>query len=82
MALCDQFPHLGHQFVRNVHYGFRRLDASLILGHGVILGLFLVMREYSSHLLFIPTVWKLGIAHCCFFFLRLRNAARGFPIRS
>ena len=82
LALRDQFSHRGNEFVRNIHYRLGRLNASLILGQSVLLGLLLVMGEYSPHLLFVPIGWKLVFAYCCFFLLRLRDAPSGLPARS
>jgi hypothetical protein len=40
------------------------------------------MSEYPANLLLTPSLWKLALAHWRFFFLRLRYAARGFPVIS
>src|SRR5580704_6773559 len=82
LALRDQFADLWHELVRNIHYGFGRLNPCFILRQSVLLSLLLVMGEDAEHLLFIPIGGELAFAHRCFFLLRLRNAARGFPVRS
>ena len=71
--LRDQFPDLGYEIVGNIHYAFGGLNASLVLHQGVFLGLFFVVGEYSSHLLLVPSDWRLGLAHCCSFFLMRRR---------
>jgi hypothetical protein len=40
------------------------------------------LGEHSAYLFVIPSGWKLVLAHYCFFRLRLRNAASGFPVSS
>src|SRR5438105_7296126 len=79
LTLRDQFPDFRDEIVRNAHDRFGGLNTSLIFYHGVVFGLVLVMCEYASHFLFVPSDWKLVLPHCCFFLLRLRNAARSFP---
>jgi hypothetical protein len=40
------------------------------------------VRKDAIHLALVPSFWKIVWDHCCFFFLRFRNAACCFPIRS
>src|SRR5580658_9811575 len=60
----------------------RRAEHGLILGKRVVFGLMFIVSENSLRLFVIPTGWKFALAHCRFFLLRLRNAARGFPVKS
>lgn len=80
VALRDQFPHFRNEIVRYIHHRFGGLDSSFVLNDGVLLSLLLVIREYSSHLLFIPSGWKLALSHCWFFLRRLRYATIDDPV--
>jgi len=82
VALRNQLPDFRHEIVRYVHDRFGGLDASFVLYKGRLLGLLLVVSQHSSHFLFVPSRREVALAHCCFFFLRLRNAASGFPASS
>src|SRR5271168_3731049 len=82
LALRDQFPHLRHELMRDPHHRLGGLNAGLILSHCFVLALTVIVCEDLPHFAFIPIWWKLGVAHCCFFFLRLLKAARGFPVSS
>jgi hypothetical protein len=54
LALGDQCPDPWHELVRNVHYGFGRLNTCFILRQSVLLSLLFVMSEHAEHLLLIP----------------------------
>ena len=82
LMLRDQLTHLRYEVVRNVHDRFGRFNSSFVLRERFVLGLFFVMGEYAANPLLTPSLWKLALAHWCFFFLRFRYAARGLPVNS
>ena len=63
MLLGDQFPDLGHQIVRYVHNGLRRLNANLVLRQCLVCGLSFVVGKDPLHPALIPPVWKLVLTH-------------------
>lgn len=82
MPLGDELSDFRYEFVRNAHYRLRSLNPCFVFENGILLALFFVMRQYSPNPSVIPPVREFRFAHCCFFFLRRRNAARGFPASS
>jgi hypothetical protein len=62
LALRDQFADLWHELVRNIHYGFGRLNARFILRQSILLSLLLVMGKDAEHLLFVPIGGELAFA--------------------
>src|ERR1041384_4080198 len=81
-ALRNQLPDFRHAVVRNVHNGLGGLDASFVLDEGIVFGLLLVKCKDPPSFLLVSSFWKIPFAHCCFFFLRLRNATRALPLNS
>src|SRR5258708_5052558 len=75
IVLRNQFPHLWYKVARNAHDRFGGLNASFVLDERVLLGLLLVIGEYPSDFLFIPSCWEILFAHCCFFLRRLPHNA-------
>ena len=53
-----------------------------VLDESVRLALLLAKGDHLADFLVIPSLWKILFAHYCFFILRLRNAAKGLPVRS
>src|ERR1039458_1967829 len=63
MLLCDQLPDLGHQIVRHIHDGLRRLNTGFILRQCLVFGLFSVVGKDPLYFVLIPAVWKFVLAH-------------------
>jgi hypothetical protein len=82
LTLCDEFAHFRYEFVRDRRYRFFGLYTSLVLDQGLILGLILVVCQNRAYLDIVPSFRQLGFAHWCFFLLRRRKAASGFPVNS
>ena len=82
VVLCNQFPDLRHKLARDAHDCVGGLNTGFILDQSILLALLLVISEHLSDLLFSPSFREVFLAHCCFFLLRLRNAARGLPVTS
>src|SRR5580692_8023305 len=71
----DQLADNRDQVAWDRHHCLRGANRCLILKQSIALGLLLVVAEHSLDLVFGPSVGKSCFAHCCFFFLRFRNAA-------
>ncbi len=82
LTLGDEFAHFRHKLIWDRHYRFRGLYTGLVLDQGVLPGLFLVVCQNPAKLGIIPSGRQFGFAHWCFFFLRRRRAASGFPVNS
>ena len=73
LMLCQEFPDCGNQVMGNLHNRhiliFKR---GFILGHSFLGRLLLVVREYGSNSVFVPSLWKCFLVHFWLRRLRLR----------
>lgn len=80
--LGDEFPNGRHEFDGHLHRGVRRrFICRLVLGDGLVVGLFLVVLQDSLNASGIPTFGESRCAHG-FFRRRRRRACRAFGLRS
>jgi len=56
LTLGDEFAHFLYKFMRNCHYRFRRLYTGLVLDQGIMLGLFLVVRQNPAQSGIVPSI--------------------------
>ena len=81
VSVCE-FSNLRHEIAWDCHDGLGGINIRFILRHCLIFGLLVVVGEHAPYSVLIPSSWKIVLVHCCFFFLRLRYANKGLPLRS